>query len=304
MCCGDAPYRIRVRAATFQHQRAVDDEAAVILCELYSRILQDAPDDVDTRLQLAQLHAELARPAVAIEQLDIVLLTSSDNVLARELRGRCYLNAARYKDAHDDFNELLPQLTDGDIRWSCLLHRGIALCSLELVQEAVNDFETAQGMAVNEWLSRRHTWYLQWYAMSLYGVGRNEDAIAVATRAIEAHANSPIAMAARGAAAAASNRFEDAIRDLTAALELAPNYMWARELLANCHGWLGQTQAAPAKRFVPKAKRAAKKAAPKEVKVKPLKKSAQRAKPATKNAAKKKAAKRRSEKKKKKARRK
>lgn len=108
--------------------------------ELYSKVLEQRPDDVEARVQRGILRATLEDLTGAVDDLDRALELDDEHLVARLNRGLARHSLGNTDEAIDDYDRAL-ELVDDDAE--IRVNRGIARFSNDDFQKARRDFDRA-----------------------------------------------------------------------------------------------------------------------------------------------------------------
>jgi tetratricopeptide (TPR) repeat protein len=225
--------------------------------EIYTRVLQSAPDNFDALNLLGAVKARLGdineaarlfgaaaasnpqvpqvwfnlgqalymlkRNGEALANLDKARTLAPDDIGTLDLHANVLLSLGRPGDALAEFQQVLARAPNNvQARVNC----GIAQAALGFPEAALAEFDRAVALAPGHAIAHFNR------AITLYELGRHADTIAAADSAVAAMPQHAGAWLLRGRALAALTRFEDALASYDKAIALRQDYADAEFMAA------------------------------------------------------------------------
>jgi tetratricopeptide (TPR) repeat protein len=214
---------IQLAAAQSLYELTADSKSASFLLDHYERHLLVNPRDTKIRRRKADLLRNLTRSSEAIEEYSRVLDAGPDDIALCH-RALAYRQLKKFDDAIADFTLALTLSADD---WT-YLQRGRTYWSRNDYRLAIEDFEKAIKLRTKE------TWFFVYLGDCYRSTLDFAKAIDWLNRAVDTDATAAN-ITWRAEAYLDAGQAEEALEDLSHAIELDPNYGWARRLRGECN---------------------------------------------------------------------
>lgn len=163
---------------------------------------------------------QLGNHPEALAVMDKILAEEPEHALALEYKGRSLFLLGKYEEAAEALEKALAHTPDSVLLWATL---AVSLYSLNRYEEALPAFERAEAIGFAEY-PNIESLTLQYKGQTLYFLDRDEDAIQVLDRVLQADPDNVDALLYKARAQNYTNHTAEAIETIDRLLELDPQH--------------------------------------------------------------------------------